>query len=96
MTGKFVVIEGLDATGKSTLVQRLAACLNATPLKTPMRKVNQVYSDFSDKTSNLKPPNAIIISLLPRFRKREACSKSKRTPLISFRCRRNAETPRVV
>ena len=37
MTGKFVVIEGLDATGKSTLVQRLAACLNAKPLKTPMR-----------------------------------------------------------
>ena len=37
MTGKFVVIEGLDATGKSTLVQRLAACLNATPLKSPTR-----------------------------------------------------------
>ena len=37
MTGKFVVIEGLDATGKSTLVQRLAACLNATPLKSPPR-----------------------------------------------------------
>ncbi len=37
MTGKFIVIEGLDATGKSTLAQRLAVCLHATLLKTPTR-----------------------------------------------------------
>ena len=33
MTGKFVVIEGLDATGKSTLVKKLVKRLNATLLK---------------------------------------------------------------
>ena len=35
ITGKFIVIEELDATGKSTLVDRLAKSLNATPLKCP-------------------------------------------------------------
>lgn len=35
MTGKFVVIEGLDATGKSTLVKKLVKRLNATLLKCP-------------------------------------------------------------
>ena len=35
MTGKFIVIEGLDATGKSTLVLPLAECLDATLLKCP-------------------------------------------------------------
>ncbi len=37
MTGKFIVIEGLDATGKSTLANMLAKCLNATLLKCPPR-----------------------------------------------------------
>ena len=37
MTGKFIVIEGLDATGKSTLVEKLAERLNATLLKCPPR-----------------------------------------------------------
>ena len=37
MTGKFIVIEGLDATGKSTLVAKLAERLNATLLKCPPR-----------------------------------------------------------
>lgn len=37
MTGKFIVIEGLDATGKSTLVAKLAKSLNATPLQCPPR-----------------------------------------------------------
>ena len=37
MTGKFIVIEGLDATGKSTLVEKLAKRLNATLLKCPAR-----------------------------------------------------------
>ena len=37
MTGKFIVIEGLDATGKSTLVEKLAKRLNATLLKCPPR-----------------------------------------------------------
>ena len=37
MTGKFIVIEGLDATGKSTLVEKLTKCLNATLLKCPPR-----------------------------------------------------------
>lgn len=45
MTGKFIVIEGLDATGKSTLVHRLAECLHATPLKTPMRLEVPEFSD---------------------------------------------------
>ena len=37
MTGKFIVIEGLDATGKSTLVAKLAKSLNATHLQCPPR-----------------------------------------------------------
>ena len=37
MTGKFIVIEGLDATGKSTLVAELAESLNATLLQCPPR-----------------------------------------------------------
>ena len=37
MTGKFIVIEGLDATGKSTLAVGLAKSLNATHLKCPPR-----------------------------------------------------------
>ena len=37
MTGKFIVIEGLDATGKSTLVEKLVKRLNATLLKCPPR-----------------------------------------------------------
>ena len=37
MTGKFIVIEGLDATGKSTLVEKLAERLNATLLQCPPR-----------------------------------------------------------
>ncbi len=37
MTGKFIVIEGLDATGKSTLVDALAKSLDATLLGCPPR-----------------------------------------------------------
>ena len=37
MIGKFIVIEGLDATGKSTLVEKLTKRLNATLLKCPPR-----------------------------------------------------------
>lgn len=37
MTGKFIVIEGLDATGKSTLVGTLAKSLDATLLQCPPR-----------------------------------------------------------
>ena len=37
MTGKFIVIEGLDATGKSTLVDELAKSLEATLLGCPPR-----------------------------------------------------------
>ena len=37
MTGKFIVIEGLDATGKSTLAHKLAECLDATLLACPPR-----------------------------------------------------------
>ena len=37
MTGKFIVIEGLDATGKSTLVGELAKSLDATLLQCPPR-----------------------------------------------------------
>ena len=37
MSSKFIVIEGLDATGKSTLVEKLAKSLNATLLKCPPR-----------------------------------------------------------
>ena len=37
MTGKFIVIEGLDATGKSTLVDELAKSLDATLLRCPPR-----------------------------------------------------------
>lgn len=37
MIGKFIVIEGLDATGKSTLVGELAKSLDATLLRCPPR-----------------------------------------------------------
>lgn len=37
MLGKFIVIEGLDATGKSTLVAELAKSLDATLLQCPPR-----------------------------------------------------------
>ena len=37
MIGKFIVIEGLDATGKSTLVAKLAESFNATFLQCPPR-----------------------------------------------------------
>lgn len=37
MIGKFIVIEGLDATGKSTLARNLAKCLDATRLACPPR-----------------------------------------------------------
>lgn len=37
MTGKFIVIEGLDATGKSTLAPKLTECLDATLLACPPR-----------------------------------------------------------
>lgn len=37
MTGKFIVIEGLDATGKSTLVAELVKSLDATLLQCPPR-----------------------------------------------------------
>ena len=45
MNGKFIVIEGLDATGKSTLVSRLVEHLNATLLKCPPRLEAPELSD---------------------------------------------------
>ena len=57
MTGKFIVIEGLDATGKSTLVDKLAKSLNATSLKCPPRLEapefvdGDVRSHFDDRPS---------------------------------------------
>ena len=57
MTGKFIVIEGLDATGKSTLVTALAESLNATCLKCPPRLESPELTDgdlrshFDDRPS---------------------------------------------
>lgn len=57
MTGKFIVIEGLDATGKSTLVAKLAKSLNATLLKcpplleAPKLMVGDLRSYFDDRPS---------------------------------------------
>ena len=45
MTGKFIVIEGLDATGKSTLVAELAKSLNATLLQCPPRLEAPEFTD---------------------------------------------------
>ena len=45
MTGKFIVIEGLDATGKSTLVTELAKSLKATLLKCPPRLEAPEFTD---------------------------------------------------
>ena len=56
MTGKFIVIEGLDATGKSTLVDTLATSLHATLLKCPPQLeapefVRDLRSYFDDRPS---------------------------------------------
>ena len=57
MTGKFIVIEGLDATGKSTLAVKLAKHLDATLLKCPPQLVAPELSDtdlrsyFDDRPS---------------------------------------------
>lgn len=45
MIGKFIVIEGLDATGKSTLVAELAKSLKATLLKCPPRLESPKLAD---------------------------------------------------
>ncbi len=50
MTGKFIVIEGLDATGKSTLVPKLAECLDATLLACPPRLKAPELSQTSVRT----------------------------------------------
>ena len=58
MTGKFIVIEGLDATGKSTLVAKLAKSLNATLLQCPPRLEAPEFIDgdlrsyFDDRPSS--------------------------------------------
>ena len=58
MTGKFIVIEGLDATGKSTLVAKLAKSLNATLLQCPPRLKAPEFIDgdlrsyFDDRPSS--------------------------------------------
>ena len=58
MTGKFIVIEGLDATGKSTLVAKLAKSLNATLLQCPPRLESPEFIDgdlrsyFDDRPSS--------------------------------------------
>ncbi|MDE0111264.1 MAG: AAA family ATPase [Albidovulum sp.] len=55
MSGKFIVIEGLDATGKSTLVSKLVDQLNAVSLKCPPRldapelSVRDLRSYFDDR-----------------------------------------------
>ena len=57
MTGKFIVIEGLDATGKSTFASRLAESLKATLLKCPPQLKAPELSDkdlrdyFDDRPS---------------------------------------------
>ena len=57
MTGKFIVIEGLDATGKSALATQLAKHLDATLLKCPPRLEAPELSDtdlrshFDDRPS---------------------------------------------
>ena len=45
MTGKFIVIEGLDATGKSTLVAELVKSLDATRLQCPPRLEAPEFKD---------------------------------------------------
>ena len=58
MTGKFIVIEGLDATGKSTLVAKLAESLDATLLQCPPRLEAPEFIDgdlrshFDDRPSS--------------------------------------------
>ena len=60
MIGKFIVIEGLDATGKSTLVVELAKSLKATLLKCPPR---------------LEAPKLVNGDLRPHFDKRPATQR---------------------
>jgi len=60
MTGKFIVIEGLDATGKSTLVVELARSLDATPLTCPPR---------------LEAPEFMVGDLRPYFDERPAVQR---------------------
>ena len=58
MTDKFIVIEGLDTTGKSTLVAKLADSLDATllqcppPLEAPKFIDGDLRSHFDDRPSS--------------------------------------------
>lgn len=45
MSGKFIVIEGLDATGKSTLASELAKSLKATLLQCPPKLETPEFTD---------------------------------------------------
>ena len=60
MLGKFIVIEGLDATGKSTLVAELVKSLNATHLTCPPR---------------LEAPEFMVGDLRPYFDERPAVQR---------------------
>ena len=57
MTGKFIVIEGLDATGKSTLAPKLAECLEATLLACPPRlKAPELSKEDLRSHFDCRPP----------------------------------------
>ena len=57
MPGKFIVIEGLDATGKSTLAPKLARYLNATLLACPPQlKKHEILEGNLRSHFDCRPP----------------------------------------
>ena len=50
VVNRFIVIEGLDATGKSTLVEKLSSKLNATKLSCPPKIMTPSITEGSART----------------------------------------------
>jgi MoxR-like ATPase len=59
--GKWIVVEGLDGVGKTTITKELSSTLNAELLRTPPTELAFLRPHFDKQVSNLR----VIISLSP-------------------------------